>query len=379
MKIALVHEFLNQLGGAERVLENFLQIWPDATLHVLIYDADKTSGIFEAYNKKFSFLNSFPGAHGHHRWLLPLMPLAVESFDLSSYDVVISDSSSFAKGAKTNQLHICYCHTPTRFLWTEGEEYIESQRIPFFVKAAAKLVLPMLKSWDFKASMRPDFFIANSANVQNRIKKYYNRESMVMWPPVDTDLFHPEDKKEKYFFVASRLEPYKKIELVIEAFNELGLPLKVAGSGTNSGKLRAMAKSNIEFLGRVSDEELRRRYSEAQAFIFPAEEDAGIMVLEAQACGTPVIAYGVGGGLESVVPGVTGEFFHEQNAGALKKVLKDFKAEKYSPETIRNHALEFDKKIFQRKIREFVEEKVKGFKGNKGSNEGLVKNGEGQA
>lgn len=360
MRIALVHEFLNQLGGAERVLQNFLEIWPDATVHLLIYDKRKTFGLFEAYNKILSFLNNLPLAHSHHRWLLPLMPYAVSRFDFRDYDVVLSDSSSFAKGVKTkNKLHVCYCHTPTRFLWTESASYISSQPYPFFVKFFAKLILPLIKAWDYRAARRPDYFIANSENVRRRIKKYYGRESVVMPPPVDTELFHPENHKENYFFVASRLEPYKKIELVIRAFNELGWPLKVAGSGTTSERLRAIARSNIEFLGRVSDEELRRRYSEAQAFIFPAEEDAGIMPLEAQACGTPVIAFRAGGALETIIEGVTGEFFDQQTPESLIAVLKSFNLAKYNAQVIRENAVKFDKKAFQKKIKDFMEEKYK--------------------
>ncbi|MBI2356403.1 MAG: glycosyltransferase [Candidatus Doudnabacteria bacterium] len=360
MKIALVHEFLNQLGGAERVLQNLLEIWPDATLHLLIYDKQKTLGIFEAYKKRLSFLDRLPFAHSHHRWLLPLMPWAVEQFKFEEFDAVISDSSSFAKGVETGgRLHICYCHTPTRFLWTEPQDYLASQPYPGFVKAIAGFILPFIRRWDYKAASHPHFFIANSVNVQNRIRKYYNRDSVVIQPPVDTELFHPHGEKENYFFVASRLEPYKKIELVVRAFNDLGLPLKVAGSGTTSVRLRAIARSNIEFLGRVSDEELRQRYSEALAFIFPAEEDAGIMPLEAQACGTPVIAYRAGGALETVREGVTGEFFDRQTPEALKTVLKDFDPKKYNPQVIRQHALQFDKKIFQQKIKSFVEEKFK--------------------
>ena len=218
-------------------------------------------------------------------------------------------------------------------------------------------MLRVLKKWDYNAAQNPDFFICNSENVKNRIKKYYNRESEVLWPPVNTELFHPEGKKENYFFVASRLEPYKRIELVVQVFNDLGLPLKVAGSGTNSEKLRAMARSNIEFLGRVSDEELRKRYSEAQAFIFPAEEDAGIMVLEAQACGTPVIAYRAGGALETIKEGATGLFFDQQTPESLKEAIGHFDTSMYRSEAIRQHALQFDKKIFQEKIKKFVEEK----------------------
>lgn len=366
MKIALVHEFLNQLGGAERVLQNFLEIWPDATIHLLIYDKDRTNGLFEAYSKRISFLERLPFAKKYHRWFLGLMPTAVETFDFSDFDLIISDASSFAKGVRTGgKLHICYCHTPTRFLWTEQEDYLASQPYPFWVKWAARPVLSLLKKWDYKAAQNPDFFICNSENVRNRIKKYYNRDATVIWPPVDTQVFHPEGKKENYFFVASRLEPYKKIQLVIEAFNDLGLPLKVAGSGTTSEKLRAMARSNIEFLGRISDEELRRRYSEAQAFIFPAEEDAGIMVLESQACGTPVIAYRGGGALETIREGLTGEFFDKQTLETLKEVISHFDISMYRSEVIRQHALQYDKKVFQEKIKEFVEEKYREYRGNR--------------
>lgn len=361
MRIALAHEFLNQLGGAERVLKNFLQIWPQAEVRVIFYDREKTRGEFEGFKKKIGWLNNLPLSKKHPRLFLPLMPWTIESFKFDDFDLVLSDSSSFAKGViAKNKLHICYCHTPTRFLWSEAE-YLDQQNYPWILKFLGKLYLPRLKRWDYAAAQRPDFFIANSVNVQKRIQKYYNRDSVVIPPPVDTDVFHPEGKKENYFFVASRLEPYKKIELVIQAFNELGLPLKVAGSGTASGSLRAMARSNIEFLGRISDEELRRRYSEAQAFIFPAEEDAGIMVLEAQACGTPVIAYKAGGVLETMEEGITGEFFGQQSAESLKKTLKDFDPSKYDPQAIRHHAQKFDKKIFQERIRRFVEEKYSEF------------------
>lgn len=358
MKIALVHEFLNQLGGAERVLQNLLEIYPDATVHVLIYDRNKTGGIFNSYKLKTSFLDKFPFARTHHRWLLPLMPKAIESFDFQGYDIVISDSSSFAKGAiSKGKLHICYCHTPTRFLWTESEKYVDSQNGSWLTKKIAKMLLPSLRKWDLKASQRPNYFIANSINVQNRIKKYYNRDSIVIYPPVDTDFFQPTGNKKDYFFTASRLEPYKKIDLVVQVFNNLGWPLKIAGTGTQLERLKFSAKSNIEFLGRISDEELRKYYSEAKAFIFPAEEDAGIMPLEGQACGTPVVAYRAGGSLETVIEGKTGEFFDNQTVESLEQVLKNFYVSKYDPQKIRLNALKFDKRIFQEKLQKFIEEK----------------------
>jgi len=358
MKIALVHEFLTQLGGAERVLKNFLQEWPEARLNVLISSDTRTHGEFKTYQKQMSKLNYLPGVVHYHRWLLPLMPWAIEQFKFNEFDVVLSDSSSFAKGVKSQgKLHICYCHTPTRFLWTESEKYIEAQPNSPIVKFLAKLILPWLRRWDLEASKRPDYFIANSENVRQRILKYYQRDSIVIPPPVDTEFFKPQGVKQSHYLAASRLEPYKKIELVVSVFNDLGLPLKVAGTGTNLDKLRAMAKSNIEFLGRVSDEQLRTLYSEAQAFVFPAEEDAGIMVLEAQACGTPVIAFGKGGSLETILPGVTGEFFKEQTIDSLKSTLQNFNPLKYNPELIRANAQKYDNQVFRRKIREFVETK----------------------
>jgi glycosyltransferase involved in cell wall biosynthesis len=363
MKIALVHEFLNQLGGAERVLENFLEIWPDATVHVLIFDQNKTGKIFGSHNLKTSFLDKCFLSRNHHRWLLPLMPMAVESFDFQDYDVVISDSSSFAKGAKSKgKLHICYCHTPTRFLWTESEKYVDSQKGSWLTKKIAKTILPSLRKWDLKASQRPSYFIANSINVQNRIKKYYNRDSEVIYPPVDTSFFQPQGKKGGYFFTASRLEPYKKIDLVVETFNKLGWSLKISGVGTQLDKLKSIAKPNIEFFGRVSDEDLRKMYSESKAFIFPAEEDAGIMVLEAQACGTPVIAYRAGGSLETIIEGETGEFFDKQTVESLEIVLKNFNSSKYDRLKIRTNGLKFDKKIFQKNIKGFIEQRFQEFR-----------------
>jgi glycosyltransferase involved in cell wall biosynthesis len=362
MKVALVHEFLNQLGGAEKVLQNFLEIWPDAVVHLLLYNREKTNDEFERYEKKISLLNKFPFAQSHPRLLLVFMPEAIEDFDFSEYDLVLSDSSSFAKGAKTKgKPHICYCHTPTRFLWTETE-YLDYQRYPSVLKWLGKAFIPLLKKWDFKAAQSPDFFIANSENVRNRIKRFYHRDSVVIHPPIDTDFFQPMGEKKDYFFTVSRLEPYKRIDLIIEAFNELGLPLKVAGTGTVEDELKTMAKPNVEFVGRVSDEDLKKHYSEARAFIFAAEDDLGMAVLEAQACGTPVIAYRAGGALETVKEGMTGEFFDHQVKESLVEALKVFVSHKYDTQIVRANALEFDKKHFQKKIKEFVEEKYSLYK-----------------
>jgi glycosyltransferase involved in cell wall biosynthesis len=286
------------------------------------------------------------------------MPGAIEGFKLDDYDVVLSDSSSFAHGAVTKKLHICYCHTPARFLWTDPE-YLGNQKYPKLFIWAGKLFLPWLKHWSFNAAQRPDYFIANSINVQNRIKNFYNRDSVVISPPVDTEFFKPIGEKKDYFFTVSRLEPYKKVDLIIKAFNETGFRLKIAGTGTMAGALKAISKPNIEFVGRVSDEELRKYYSEAKAFVFAANEDAGIVLLEAQACGTPVIAYGVGGALEVVKPGVTGELFSPQTVEALVDVVQHYDTAAYHSQLIREHVVQFDKKNFQEKIKRYVEEKVR--------------------
>lgn len=356
MKIALVHEFLNQLGGAELVLKNFLEIWPDATMHLLIYDEQKTKGIFRKYQKKTSFIDRMPLVQKYYKLFLALMPFAIESFKFTDFDVVLADASAFAKGVRTDKLLICYCHTPTRYLWTDPT-YLDDQKFPWLLKLLGRPVLSWLRNWDKKAATKVDYFIANSVNIQNKVKQFYNRDSIVIPPPVDTTYFQATGQKKNYFFTAARLEPYKRTDVIIKAFNELNLPLKVAGSGTQLEYLKSIAGPNIEFLGWLSNEEMRKYYSEARAFVFAAEEDAGIVLLEAQSCGTPVIAYGKGGALESVKPGVTGEFFYEQTPESLKQVLLHYDTILYHSDMIRQHALQYDKKNFQEKIKNFVENK----------------------
>jgi glycosyltransferase involved in cell wall biosynthesis len=361
MKVALVHDVLNQLGGAEKVLENFLEIWPDAVIHTVFYDEQKTFGKFAKFQKKISWLDKFPFAHKHPRLFLIALPFAFSAFNFDEYDVVISDSSAFAKFVRPkNKLHISYIHTPTRFLWTEPE-YLDRQQYPFILKFLGKLVLPMLRNWDYQAARGPQFLIANSQNVRNRIQKYYKRESQVIPPPIDAHYFsvNAPASKQDYFFTVSRLEPYKRIDVMVQAFNELGLPLKIAGTGTEEKNLKALAKTNIEFLGRISDEELRKRYSECQAFLFAAEEDAGMTILEAQATGTPVIAYKAGGALEVIKEGETGMFFEQQTPAAIINAVKNFKASQFDPQKLRDHAMQYDKQIFQEKIKDFVASKLR--------------------
>lgn len=359
MKIALVHEFLTQLGGAERVLEAFHELFPDAPVFTIVHDPEKTEQRYRDWDIRTSFVQRMPGGVRHYQYFLPLMPRAVETFPLDEFDVVLSDSSAFAKGARTrlNTVHISYCHTPTRYLWESLDQYVDSGKHPKVLKMAVKPWLKhYLKRWDYQAAQRPHHLIANSQTVMSRIRRYYDRDADVIYPPVDTDFFQPITRnKEEYYFIASRLEPYKQVGLAIEAFGQLGLPLRVAGTGTDIYKLRSLAKGNIEFLGRVSDAELRALYSHARGFVFPSLEDAGIVVLESLASGTPVIGLNKGGTAEYIQDGVQGVLFENQTAADIVAAVKRFKKMDFSPDKLRQHALRFDKQVFKRKIREYID------------------------
>lgn len=361
MKVALVHDFLTQYGGAERVLEAFLEIFPDAPIYTLVYDPSKTGQYFSKYKIRTSFLQKMPFGIKQYKWYLTLMPEAIESFNLKEFDLVLSDASAYAKGVVTYQwqTHICYCHTPTRYLWSDRESYLKTAPIPKIIRPFMPPFLRALKKWDYKAAQRPNFYIANSCYVAERIKKYYNREAdAIIFPPVETKKFKISKQIGDYYLFVGRLEPYKKAELAIETFNKLGLPLIIAGGGSKTAEIQKIASPNIKFVGKISDMELADLYSRALALIFPPEEDAGITPLEAMASGRPVIAYGKGGALESVRAGVTGEFFPEQTVAALAGVIKKFKPEKYNPAKIRAHAEKFDKEIFMKKVKEFIKNKL---------------------
>lgn len=299
------------------------------------------------------------------------MPMAFESFNLNDYDVVISSSSSCAKGVITrpDTMHICYCHTPTRYVWEFYYDYIENMDSigakGKLKKALVKYFMNYMRIWDFNASNRVDYFIANSQYVASRIWKHYKRESTVIYPPVDVDKFTPIDVDEDYFLCMSRLVPYKRVDLAVQAFNELGLPLVVIGGGSELEKIKVMAKDNVKVMGRQPDEVVKEYYAKCRAFIFPGEEDFGITPVEAQACGRPVIAYGKGGALETVVDGKTGLFFEEQTVESLKDAILRFQKMKFDKKEIRKHAEEFSVEIFENKIKSFVEEKYEEFKNTK--------------
>ncbi len=356
MKIALVHDYLVQNGGAEKVLEAFSEIFPQAPIYTLVYSKKLMHGSFAGKIIKTSFLQKMPFAVIRHRIFPQFMPFAIEQFDFSDYDLVISDSSSFAKGIITGPetLHICYMHTPMRFAWDDCQKYNQDFYFPKIVKKLVPLAMNYIRMWDRASADRPDKIIANSNFVARRIKKYYRRNSLVINPPVDVNQFQINKRKKNFFVVAGRLMAYKRFDIVIEAFNQLGLPLKIIGRGPEMKRLKKLAKANIEFLGRVSDKDLAKYFSQCQAFIFPQEEDFGIMAIEVMASGTPLIAYRGGDIPEHMVDNKTGIFFEHQIAEDIVQAVKGFKNSDYDPNYIKNHVAKFDKKIFKEKIKNYV-------------------------
>lgn len=358
MKVALVHDYLTQYGGAERVLEVFCELFPNAPIYTIIYDKKLIEKKFPNRRIYSSFLQKIPFAKKHHRSFLLLMPFAVEQFDLSDYDLVISDSASYAKGVITlpETKHICYCHTPTRYAWDDSHKYIRDFPFPEFVKKFIPYFMTYIRSWDFQASQRPDIYIANSNFVAGRIKKYYKENPIVVHPPVDVDKFSISDVDKDYFLMVGRLLSYKRFDLAVSVFSKLGFPLKIIGDGPERKRLQAMASKNIEFLGALSDDDLRVYYQKAKALIFPQEEDFGIVPLEAMASGRPVIAYGSGGAKETIIDGVTGLFFDSQTKESLLDAVLRFEKFSFDKKKIREHSEKFNKDIFIKNIKKVIDE-----------------------
>ncbi len=358
MNVALVHDWLNQMGGAEHVLEVLVDMFPGAPIYTSIYDPKRVSPAYRTWDIRPSWMNRLPGVGKHHQAYLPFYPLAFESFDLSAYDLIISNKSAFAHSVITppHAVHISYCLTPTRFLW-QYAAYRQREGIGKVTNALLQPILTWQRQFDRLAADRVDHFIAISREVQARIRKYYRRESVVIHPPVDTRRFRPGSRPPgDYYLVVSRLIPYKRVDLAVKACSRLGVPLVVVGEGRDRKALERMAGPSVTFLGRVSQEELVQLMQGARAFLFPGLEDFGIAPVEAMACGRPVIAYAGGGALDTVIPGVTGEFFYKQTVEGLLEVLQDFDPSRYEPDACRAQAERFDTSVFKEKFLAFVEE-----------------------
>lgn len=352
MKVALVHDYLNQYGGAERVLEAFCEMFPDAPIYTLVYDAKLTGFAFEGRKIRTSFMQKIPLAASRHRYFPIFMPYAVEQLDLSGYDLVLSDSGSYAKGVitKPNTLHISYCHTPHRYVWDNSHKLLEEFRYPKVVKFLSPFFMTYVRIWDAQSSERVDVFIANSEFVRRRIKKYYQRDATVIYPPLNTERFSIGERGD-YFLMIGRMVPYKKFDIAVEAFNQLGMKLKIIGDGPERKKLEKKSRSNIQFLGLVSESNLAEHYARAQALIFPQEEDFGVVAVESMASGRPVIAYRAGGALEIIKEGEDGIFFDEQTSDSLIGAIGRFQNMHFDPALIREHAMRFDKERFKEEIR----------------------------
>ncbi len=367
MKVALIHDHLAQDGGAEKVLKCFSELFPRAPIYTLLYEKRHVDKHFFDKTIETSIIQRLPGGVKHYQWYMPFMPMAVEFFDLNHYDLVISSSSAFSKGVITSPytLHICYCHSPTRYLWDYTHQYINELRYNKFVKKIASLVLNYIRMWDRLAADRVDLFLANSDTVKGRIGKYYRRTSDVIYPPVETDLFDLSRDPGEYYLIGGRLTAYKRFDIVIQAFMENRKPLKIFGDGVEFEKLIKLAADsrNIEFLGRVSDETRAQLYMNSKAFIYPQEEDFGITAVESMAAGRPVIAYRKGGATETVIENRTGMFFDTQNAQAVAEAVEKFESMHFDQGIIREHALKFSKERFKAEFMEYVEREFRLFKG----------------
>jgi len=366
LSVALAHDFLIYQGGAERVFWEIAKLFPRAPIFTLLARKEVSKPL-EDREIIPSFLNNIP-RFIPHRWLLPFYPLAAESIDLRDFNLVVSSTSSFMKGVviKPHTIHICYCHTPIRYLWDMNEQYINtemgshSSSLSHQKRFITRAILNYLRMWDQTAVKRVDFFLANSQWTAQRIKKYYKKGARVVYPPVATEKFSLSKKRGDYFLVVSRLSAYKRIDLVIEAFNRLGWPLLIAGEGREKRKLQKIARPNIRFLGFVREKNLPKLYSASRALIFPGEDDFGITIVEAMASGKPVLAYNSGGALEIIEEGKTGEFFDAPEVEILVDGLRRLVENevKYDPEYIRSHSLKFSKENFRNNFMKAVKEIV---------------------
>lgn len=356
MKIAIVHDYLNQMGGAERLVAAMHEAWPEAPIYTSIYDRGKMPKVFSQMDIRTTFMQRLPFVIRHWRPYLMVYPMAFEQLDLSEYDVVLSSTTSYAKGVITRPqtCHICYCNTPMRFVWTY-EDYIKREKFSLPVRVLLPPLINYLRLWDQIASTRVDYYIANSENIKRRIQKFYHQDAKVIYPFVHTQRFKMAPEQDNYFLIVSRLSAYKRIDIPVKVFSRLNLPLWIIGSGPEEENLKKMAGPSVRFLGRVPDAEMAAYYARCIAFVHPGEEDFGITPLEAQASGRPVIAYAGGGALETIKEGETGCFFKAQTEAALTEVVKHFDVSAYDPVACRAWAQKFSKERFIQELKSYVD------------------------
>jgi glycosyltransferase involved in cell wall biosynthesis len=360
MRVALIHDWLTGMRGGEKVLEAVCGLYPEADIHTLFHWRGSVSPAIERHRIHTSFLQYMPLARTHYRRFLPLFPFAIERFDLDGYDLVISSSHCAAKGvvAPGRARHLCYCHSPMRYAWDQFDAYFGPARVG--AVASRWLYRPMLARlarWDAATAGRVHRFVANSAHVAARIGRYYNREATIVYPPVDTVFFHPAPvSPESHFLIVSALVPYKRIEVAIEACRQVGAPLRIVGEGPDRERLQRSAGPGVTFLGSLSDEQVRDEYRRAQAVIMPGEEDFGIVPVEAQACGRPVVALSRGGALETVAEGDTGVLFAEPTAAALAEALRRAASMSFDSSRIRASAERFSKDRYARAMQAVIDD-----------------------
>ena len=365
MNLALVHDWLNQRGGAEDVLENFVDLYPESPLYTSMYWRDGMPTHWRSWDIRTSFIDRMPFAYKKQQIYFPFYHHAFEAFDLSKHDVVLSNKSGFCHGVITGPetMHICYCLTPTRYVWRYNQ-YAEQENLGRTTRSVLAPFLTYMRLWDRLAADRVDHFIAISDEIRQRIAKIYRRDSVIIHPPVDTERFEPSSHTEDYYLFVGRLVPYRRLDVLIQAFNELGRPLYIAGTGRDSERLKAMANDNIKFLGFVPSESLPDLIARCRAFMFPGEEDFGIAPIQAMAAGRPVIAYAAGGSLETVVEGA-GVLFGNQSVRDIVHAVEEFNTDNVSVSFIRSHAEKFDTSVFKRKMAEFIDDKYDDFRSGK--------------
>jgi glycosyltransferase involved in cell wall biosynthesis len=364
MRVALVHDYLTQFGGAERVLLALMELFPEAPVFTLLYSQSGMRVPIDESRIRVSFLQKMPGSRKYHRFFPMFMPLAIEQLNLSDFDVILSDSHSFGKGVvrDAKAMHVCYCFTPTRYVWDDSHRYVREFSSNVVFRKTASAALSYIRLWDYYAAQRVDHFFTISDYVNRRIEKYYGRQAEVIAPPVDVNRYNLGVSDEGYFLIVARLVPYKRIDLAIDACESLGVPLKIVGTGPEENVLKRRAGKWTTFYGFVSQEELVDLYGRAKALLFPQEEDFGITLLEAAACGKPVIAYRAGGAVETVVENKTGVFFDEQSRDSLVEAIKMFEKSRWDKLYIRSHAEKYDRKVFLGRMKEAVEKHWNNYK-----------------